>query len=174
MTKELPSKEYLQTLFEYTEDGNLWWREYKSGRNMAKPSGNEGRSQRYKKVTIDGVRYYLHRVIYQFHFGDLDVTDEIDHIDRNGHNNRVNNLRKVTHTGNSLNRKIRGDSKTGYQGVQKVRNRYKTTLTIDGKRKFLGYFDTPEEASKCYQQAKQSITNDQTIHSNEQQTVLTS
>jgi hypothetical protein len=158
MTKELPSKEYLQTLFRYTEDGNLWWKEYRSGVNLSKSAGCIDKTKGYYKIKIDGVKYWLHRVIYHYHHGNVTPNLQIDHIDRNPCNNKIDNLRLVTIRENSLNRSMRRDCGSGYQGVSRSRYQWKAQLTVNGDRKVLGYFSTPEEAHKCYQQAKQSIT----------------
>ena len=48
-------------------------------------------------------------------------------------------------------RKNRSNSKTGYFGVQKSPNeRYKVSITINGKTKGLGHYDTAKQAAKAF------------------------
>lgn len=39
-------------------------------------------------------------------------------------------------------------------GVSKLKNRFRANLTVNGKQKHLGYFDTPGEAHSAYLEAK--------------------
>ncbi len=71
----------------------------------------------------------------------------VDHINRNGLDNRKKNLRIVTHSQNHFNEKIRTDNKSGHKGVyfKKQNNRWIAQLG----NKYLGCFKTIEEAVKC-------------------------
>ncbi|UQJ95255.1 putative homing endonuclease [Klebsiella phage CPRSA] len=59
-----------------------------------------------------------------------------------------------------LKRKGQKNNKSGYRGVcwSSRAEKYRATIGIDGKQIHLGYFDTPEEASKAYhQKAKETF-----------------
>ena len=66
---------------------------------------------------IDRTPYVLHRVIYQLHYGDLTVSDPIDHIDQDTQNNRIENLRKANVFLNNQNQGNRKNNTSGYKGV---------------------------------------------------------
>lgn len=53
---------------------------------------------RYRKI-------YAHRAAWMYTFGDIHTDDVIDHIDGNGLNNRIENLRLVSRSLNQRNRK---------------------------------------------------------------------
>ena len=48
-------------------------------------------------------KYYLHRVIYEAHFGKIPDNLVVDHIDRNPENNDISNLRLVPKSINNMN-----------------------------------------------------------------------
>ena len=73
----------------------------------------------------------------------------IDHLDRNPANNSIKNLRLVSSIENSQNRTVRRDSKTGIKGVEKVGKNYRSIVTINKKRNYLGTFETVEEAKSA-------------------------
>jgi hypothetical protein len=56
---------------------------------------------------------------------------------------------------NNTNKKKQRNNTSGFIGVyfDKQQKKWYSTISINYKRKFLGYFDTREEASKCYQEA---------------------
>jgi hypothetical protein len=80
---------------------------------------------------------------------------EIDHIDGNPSNNKLDNLRDVSHSVNLQNRKsATRKNKTGFLGVVKRKNKYAAHITKNGKQVYLGLFDTPELAHKAYKENK--------------------
>lgn len=104
-------------------------------------------------------RFLMHRVIAERMIGRPLVKGEnIDHINHNGIDNRRCNLRVCTHRQNLFNRGPQKDNKIGYKGVfkhtdPKRKKPWGAQINIDQKRKTLGWFDTPQEAAKAYDQA---------------------
>jgi len=106
-----------------------------------------------RKQYINGVakRLYMHRIIVGVDSDEILV----DHIDGDGLNNRRNNLRHATPTGNSRNRCVSKTSKSGIKGVNKD-DRYGTwraRIRVNKKEICLGTFKTPEEAQAAYAKA---------------------
>lgn len=91
---------------------------------------------------------YLHRFI-------LDGQEDIDHKDGNGLNCQRNNLRLVTDQQNMQNRTTNRGTASGYKGVTWMDRRkpWFAKIGVDGKRKHLGSFFTPEEAARAYDKA---------------------
>jgi hypothetical protein len=150
LVKQYKSRQALWLhLFEYRE-GKLYWL------NPRAPCVKIGDlagslNTRYYSVFVAGKTYYLHKIIYEMFNGDCEV--EVDHKDRNSLNNLKDNLRAATRLENTRNVGARKDNALGLKGVSyhKATNKYAAQSTENGKRKWLGSYDTPEEASAAYQ-----------------------
>jgi len=76
----------------------------------------------------------------------------VDHIDRNGLNNRKSNLRVCTNAQNVRNAGPRGNGLSRYKGVSRHTRGKKWTAVIqlNNKTHYLGYFDNEIDAAKAY------------------------
>lgn len=157
MTASLPSQEYLLKTFRYEPDsGRLYWRRRADARPQwnAKYAGKEAGNYLNRGrvgITLAGLHLRAHRVIWKMMHGTEPV--EIDHIDCDGHNNKLANLRECTRAQNMQNRK--GRAKSGYKGVtwHAQSGRWNARIYAKGKQRSLGYYDTPEEANSAYADA---------------------
>ena len=148
----LPTKDYLDSILLYeSETGFVYWKKTKQLVKACIKCNSK-----YKRIMIDRTPYVLHRVIYQLHYGDLTVSDPIDHIDQDTQNNRIENLRKANVFLNNQNQGNRKNNTSGYKGVSwsKQKKKWRATITINSKHKTLGVFETKEEAHNCYVKAK--------------------
>ena len=98
------------------------------------------------KETKDRWSRLVHRVVAELFIPNPDGLAEVDHIDRNRINNRVENLRWVSHEQNAQNTLGRGCEKRG--------SRWRAYIYIKGNKKYLGTFDTEAEAHATYLAAK--------------------
>jgi hypothetical protein len=78
-----------------------------------------------------------------------------DHINRNGLDNRLANLRPASFQQNTQNNGSKGRSNTGFKGVyfDKYDGRIAAKISINKKLKTLGRFKTVEEAARAYDAA---------------------
>ena len=116
--------------------GKLFWRKTMGSRALA---GSEIRGttfEGYVRVKVCGKLYMAHRIAWLLQHGKWPA-NEIDHIDGNKLNNKIENLRDVPKTLNQRNAKRRKDNSSGIVGVTRVRHRYDFWVAywIDGKRK---------------------------------------
>ena len=72
----------------------------------------------------------------------------IDHINGNGLDNRIQNLRSVTHQQNMKNQKVRSDSSSGCPGVSfsSRDNKWRAYIATPDGVVSLGYFERKEDA----------------------------
>lgn len=108
---------------------------------------SRGYAKRNEKSPNDRKMIAMHRVIC----GTPDGM-ETDHIDGNKLNNTRSNLRICSHMENMRNRGRQKNNTTGFKGVyfQKSKNRFVAQINIGGKPKYLGSFQSAEEAAKAY------------------------
>ena len=95
-------------------------------------------------------RYYAHRITWLIYYGEW-PKNEIDHINQDPTDNRIENLRDVTHAENNKNRTLQNNSTTGYIGVSycasRLTTKYRADISINNVNKYLGFYDTAEEAA---------------------------
>jgi len=106
-----------------------------------------------KSRTLYAYRYKKDKKIFFMHHAIMGTPPngmEIDHINRNGLDNRKSNLRFATRSDNLVNRIY--DNKTGFRGVSKDKNGkgFNAQISKNKKYYYLGYFDTAEEAARVY------------------------
>lgn len=106
--------------------------------------GNKG----YRHTSIYEVGCLVHRLVWLYMTGDDPGDMEVDHINRDGSDNRWENLRLATHRENMRNGRRRSSSTTGHVGVHyyKERGNWTAHITTNYKTKCLGYFATIEDA----------------------------
>jgi hypothetical protein len=92
----------------------------------------------------------MHRLIMSAPKGLL-----VDHINRNGLDNRRTNLRIATNSENLQNQKRRADNSSGVKGVtwKSDRNTWRAQIRVGERRIHLGYFTEVDEAAKAYRNA---------------------
>jgi hypothetical protein len=92
---------------------------------------------------------YLHREI-------LNIEDNkilVDHRDEDSLNNQKFNLRICTNSQNLMNRNKSINNKSGYKGVYWIDGRWRATIRVNGKEKYLGRFVDIEDAARAYDEA---------------------
>lgn len=102
-----------------------------------------------------GKRKSVHRLVANAFCENPNNFSHVDHIDRKRKNNHFSNLRWISRSNNRRNAKKSTGCTSRFIGVtfNKKTNRWQAHLTIDGKLKHLGCFDTELKAAKARRQA---------------------
>lgn len=150
------SQERLKKLLHYDGDTGIFVWIYKSNKKSnisigdiagKLPSNSDG----YKYVTLDKVKYPQHRLAYFYVNGAFDFSLEIDHINRDRADNRINNLRVVTSSQNKFNTRAKGYS------VCKITGKFAAEIYCNGIKYKLGRFNTEQEARDAYLSKKSEL-----------------
>lgn len=134
------TKELLHELFFY-KDGELYWK-VDRGSNKVKGKKAGGFHSGYESIQINKIRKGTHQWIFLMFNGYL--PSQVDHIDGNTLNNRIENLRDANYSQNQHNAKIRKDNTSGIKGVSwhKTHKKWSVQLSVNGKSRHFGeYFD---------------------------------
>ena len=152
------TQELVKELFRY-EDGELFWK-VSGYRNQIEIGSKAGtlQSTGYQTIGINYKIYLKHRLIFMYHHGYFPT--QVDHIDNDKLNNRIENLREATQSQNMQNRSVNKSFRSSkYKGVV-VRKRSKclgvqiwAQIKVNSKRIYLGSFLTEEEAALAYNEA---------------------
>lgn len=140
------TQEMVKDMLDYNQETGvfIWKVSHKCGVKAGDIAGGVG-AYGYHYIAIKGQIRQSHRVAWLYVHGY--IPNEIDHIDHVRTNNKISNLRDVSHVENTRNMSKSKLNKTGYTGVffEKKRSRWIAHIGGSGKigRK---YFSTKEEA----------------------------
>jgi len=94
----------------------------------------------YLKITIKNNQILAHRLAWLLYYGSW-PKHHIDHLNGNGTDNRIVNLRDITHSENQKNRRLASNNKTGVTGVYFTKKGFLAQIKSDGEKYYLGKFD---------------------------------
>jgi hypothetical protein len=117
------------------------WHAYRCGKTFY--------AKRKVRLVADGPRVNQH--LHTF----LTGWPLVDHINRNGLDNRRVNLREATKQQNGANRGLQSNNTSGFKGVtwNKECRSWQAKIAVSGVTRYLGLFSTPEKAARAYDTA---------------------
>lgn len=141
------TQESLKSLLHYNaETGVFTWI---SGVRLGVVAGSS--SKRYAVIHIGDKYFQSHRLVWLYVHGEFPLND-IDHINGNKHDNRIENLRNATRSENKCNCPRSKRNTSGYKGVDwsKSKGKWRVRIKLLGKSYSVGYFDDVLEAFGAY------------------------
>jgi hypothetical protein len=120
----------------------------------AQPSGHTAYAMRTFQYDGRSRGIIMHREIM-----DSPPHMQVDHINGNGLDNRRENLRLATVAQNQHNQGLSIKNTSGFKGVSwhKATGGWQAKIKFEGKRIWLGSYDTPEEAAAAYAAASEKF-----------------
>ena len=157
------SSEILLRLFEY-KDGDLIWRVNTGKKNKIGFIAGCEKGNGYISIGIFGRKYLAHRIVWIMHNGDIPPNMEVDHINHNRADNRIENLRLVTRLENNMNKSVQINNSSGVTGVTfcKQTGKWRAQIQINGKNVSLGRYESIHEAET----ARKTAQKDFSFHKN--------
>jgi hypothetical protein len=128
------------------------------GWNQSKELGYKMRMYAFTYSNGEVYKTGVHRIIWAMHYGEW-PKKEIDHIDGNPFNNRIENLREVDHLTNGRNQRTPINNTSGACGIWQDKRysklgKWGARIKVDYKTKHIGMFDTFEEAVAARKEAE--------------------
>lgn len=157
--------ERLRELLDYDpKTGNFTWLCSRGTRIKGEIAGSRN-PEGYIQIRADRGTYRAHRLAWLITHG-VWPTNEIDHINGDRSDNRLENLRDVSRTTNSQNMRVAGScSISGIMGAHwdETSNKFRARIRVAGKMIYLGRYTTPEEAHQAYVTAKRKLHEGNTL-----------
>lgn len=156
---EALTQQRLHELLDYNSDtGSFRWKVASAAR--IKPDSTAGSldNHGYIKITIKRKLFKAHRLAWLYVFGEM-PNGQVDHINGDRSDNRIQNLRIVSNKQNQENVGPRSNNSTGFRGVSfnKKSGKYEAYITNNRKKTSLGMFDSPELAASVSAQRRADI-----------------
>ena len=155
----------LRELLSYDENSGVFIWRVSAGRVKSGSVAGSG-SNGYSRVHINGFDHWAHRLAWLYVHGDWPI-QQIDHINGIRSDNRIDNLRDVSHSWNQQNqRRPQSDNKTSYfLGVSwsSKSRKWNASITLNGIQKNIGLFDSEIDAHDAYKAQKRILHGGCTI-----------
>lgn len=151
----LEFQEYIKQNYE-DHDGRLFNKKRQAYTGNIKHINEQGIE--YRRVKICKRKFPVHRIIWFLHYGSF-PKDMIDHIDRDGSNNKISNLREATNAQNQWNTTKNRKNSTGYKDVfwNKKDSLYYVMIHDGISQKYFGCFKKLEDAVQRAEQKRKEL-----------------
>ena len=149
--------EYIRSILHYdAETGLFTWKVNRLRARIGNVAGTMNRRLGYVVLNIDGKVYYLHRLVWVWLYGHWPA-GEIDHINGNAADNRLCNLRDVSHSQNLCNQKLSEVNSSGVKGVSWCNRdqKWRVQVAKNGKNVVDKYFDNFELAELVAEEGRE-------------------
>ena len=153
--------------FSYCEStGSLLWKKCSNNAFLGKEAGNvrtDRWGKSYRIVIFMGLNFMCHRIAWAIKHSEW-PSDQIDHRNRDGLDNRIENLRVVTNAINARNTRRKNKASSGHRGVRwhTIGKKWNARIKINGKDISLGLYVNIEDAIAARRSAdiKHGFSND--------------
>ena len=145
--KEKLTYDRLRELLAYNPKTGKFFRRMSRGPTKAGHEAGCTQPNGYVQIRIDRNLYYAHRLAWLYTHGYMPEND-LDHIDRDPGNNRIENLREVSHACNLRNCGNRTHNTSGVNGIgwKKSIGKWIAQISANQRNFYLGCYDDFDDA----------------------------
>ena len=152
------TQQFIKELLHYDPDTGIFtWNKSKGNARKGSEAGwiANQRCKKYRIIMINGKSYYAHRLACLYVYGYLPEHDT-DHINGDGLDNKISNIRYATTTENCRNRRVPSNNKSGIIGVswEKKVSKWRVRISHNGKLLCLGLFSNLQSAAEVRKEAE--------------------
>jgi hypothetical protein len=147
------TQEYVLFLFDYI-DGKLFWKNPTHQKVKVNTKAGYINAEGYLQISINNKKFKEHQIVYLMNHGY--IPKEIDHINGNKLDNRIENLREVSRLQNMYNKPAYKTNTSGSKNVSwkaKI-SKWQVDISFNGKRKYIGVFEDFELAELVAAEAR--------------------
>jgi len=146
------TQDELKKLLNYDPETGVFTRQLLNGLEVAGSIDSFG----HRQIQIGSKRHMAHRLAWLYVFGEF-PNFEIDHINGDPDDNRINNLRLATRKQNMENRKLHVNNTSGHRGITWHRNKWEARVSHHGKRIHVGNFNNLQDAVSAAKAAREQL-----------------
>jgi HNH endonuclease/AP2 domain len=116
------------------------------------------RSLGYKVIKLNGTLYRAHRLAWLYSYGEW-PSEHLDHVNGDGEDNRLSNLRAATRSQNMANVKRSSRNSSGFKGVSfhRATGKWRVKLQKDRRYFHVGLFCEQQAAHAAYLKAAANL-----------------
>lgn len=154
MNQEL-TQSYLKSILDYNHEAGIFTWKVSNNRKIRIGDVAGCVYNGYIRIKINNKKYQAHRLAWLYVHGKF-PPEQIDHINHNRADNRIANLRSVSHQENHRNQSKTNNNTSGFVGINwhKQRNKWRAFITVDQKHIYLGLFTDINDAISARKQAE--------------------
>lgn len=155
--RPMPSQAFIKEWLHYSPETGFFTRIKNPStgpRICGEPAGTR-RKYGYIYIGLKGLgQLAAHRLAWAYVHGAIPDNVEIDHVDGDPSNNRIENLRLASSSEQKRNKKVQSNNRSGlkgayYHAIHKGK-KWRTQIKVGDSLIFLGYFETAQEAHEAY------------------------
>lgn len=147
------TQETLKSLLSYDyKTGIFTWIKTSRGVKTNVVAGRIDKNRR--EIKINTIKYFAHRLAWLYVYGEWPIVI-IDHINGNGLDNRIENLRIATPAINARNKKKSAKNTSGYNGVTcRSNGKFQARIRVSGRKITIGTFANAVDAHMAFEAEK--------------------
>lgn len=149
----ITQEELKEWLYYDPDTGVFVWRKFhQPNKKEGSKAGTVNRDHIW--IGVQGKRYAAARLAWLYVYGEW-PKGSIDHINHDGTDNSISNLRDCNHKVNMKNQPLRSNNKSGFNGVSwnKSKQKWEASIKVDSKNKFLGRYHKLSDAIEARKEA---------------------